>query len=187
MLKELYYVAIIPPAGLYEQVDFIRKKLSEYFGFKAALKSPPHITLVAPVHLGIEEVEELTLGIEMLLEKERAFSLKLGEVSWFGFNTVFLSLHQNDDLKRLEELHKKATNMLPTRLTGKRDQKFHPHMTLANRDVEKHQKVEVVEVLALYKNSLDKIFANESIYKNICIFKHNGKTWEVHKEYNLSL
>ena len=58
--RKLYFIAIIPPSPVYEEALELKKYFKEQYGSKAALNSPPHITLHMPFLWNEEKEKKLT-------------------------------------------------------------------------------------------------------------------------------
>src|SRR5262245_8445063 len=68
--SEQYFIALIPPSPVYDEALALKNLFNENFQTKAALKSPPHITLhmpfewkVAKEGLLIGSIERLSAGL----------------------------------------------------------------------------------------------------------------------------
>ena len=46
--RKQYFVALIPPSPVYEEAQALKEYFREKYNSKAALNSPPHITLHMP-------------------------------------------------------------------------------------------------------------------------------------------
>ena len=183
MEKSLYFIALLPPSSLSEKVDFLRNKLGETFGCKAALKSPPHITLVPPIHMTEVEAEELKQKISKTLEDYRGFDVRIGDISWFSDRTVFFEVVTH--IKALRSLKNDLLGDLDPRFSGLLNRRFHPHMTLANRDIEASQKEAIMKAILEEKQKLETIREASHRYDMIVFFKHNTKNWQEFKSYQL--
>jgi 2'-5' RNA ligase len=109
--------------------------MKEQFGCIVALKSPAHITIVPP--FWFEESRE-----NELLQALQSFSSRLSEVEIHldGFNhfrkrVLFINVEEN---KMLIDLEVQAEDHFMESFSGciKKDNRpFHPHITIANRDM----------------------------------------------------
>ena len=69
--KNLFFIALIPPEPIKSEVMAFKKEMEEKFDSKAALRSPPHITLHMP--------------FQWREDREGLLKDKLGEFRFNGF------------------------------------------------------------------------------------------------------
>lgn len=175
MKNDLYYVALLLDEVSESAIHDFKLYAREKYGCQAALKSPPHITLVPPFHYSSQksfEVEEAfeSWGIQDSLKIEmRGFSN-------FGNRTLYVIVKPSDELSELQKcISEKFVNF-----TKKNLYHFTPHITIANRDIESH----ALEALLQHFNTLS--FERIASIRSAVLFKHNGKFWDVFKERPLT-
>ena len=61
----LYFIAIIPPSPIFEQASELKNHFMQQYQSKAALNSPPHITLHMPFEWKEKKEEELALNLNL--------------------------------------------------------------------------------------------------------------------------
>ena len=54
-----FFIALIPPKEVQEEATKIKEHFRDVYNSKAALKSPPHVTLQPPFEWDIEELPKL--------------------------------------------------------------------------------------------------------------------------------
>mgnify|MGYP005751977041 CR=1 FL=1 len=171
---EKYFLAILPPEPILGQAEAIKQGIKEKFGVKYALKSPAHITLKMP--FSYNEVKE-----NILIERLKTFAatrpeflLKVGGIDTFGNRVVFLDVENNEHLILLQaELKQfcKRNLLLNDELS---DRNFHPHMTLAFKDLKSQLFDKVLEFAQ--NNS----FYSEFPVKDLVLLKRVEHRWMVH-------
>ncbi|MXV51278.1 hypothetical protein GS399_09885 [Pedobacter sp. HMF7647] len=178
-MKNLYFIAILPPEQLSEQIDDIRKECSEMFNVFAALKPPVHITLFAPFQLGNERENQLIKVLEAP-RHHSSFEQELENFDTFNSHVVYINTIKN---KSIASLQKNITAVMHHHEIGKREVKggntlFKPHITIAYRDIDQ----EIFPAMwAEYKN---KKFKRQFTVGGFTLLKHDGKKWNRFKEYS---
>lgn len=131
----MFYLALVCPAPLDEQIARFKQRMKDHFSSVAAMKSPAHITLVAPFWLDLAREPELQ---EVLL----AFKSDMGEVevhlkgfSHFNKRVLFASVVENPALEELKKQAEQHFSLAFPGIVRKDDRTFHPHVTIANRDL----------------------------------------------------
>ncbi|HTL82109.1 MAG TPA: RNA 2',3'-cyclic phosphodiesterase [Bacteroidia bacterium] len=132
-MTTLYFVASVVPAGLNEQISVFKNDLSRKFGTKAALKAPAHITLYSPFHYHPENESLLKEALKDCSGDISSFPVQLKNFSCFPPRVIFIGVEPSEELIRLQKKVKDRFMHVPE-MKGRKEQEFHPHMTIANRD-----------------------------------------------------
>lgn len=138
-MKDLqkYFLAILPPGELMEEVQALKLKLKEEFGTKFALKSPAHITLKMPFVYDQNRLERLEESLKGFLVNHSGFEIGIKGVSHFRKKVVFLKVEAPEALFHLQKelkTHLRRNLHLVEELS---DKNYHPHMTVAYQDLKK--------------------------------------------------
>jgi 2'-5' RNA ligase len=168
-----YFIAIIPPEPGYEQIENLKNYFSDHYHTKAALKSPPHITLHMPFEWKLEKEEILCNGLKSFFGGLNAFELELQNFSCFAPRTIFINVIKTEALEQLEvKLHRFCRMEFNLFNARYQDLPFHPHVTIAFRDLRK------TTFAKAWNEFLDKKFTDKFRVVNVVLLKHNGKLWE---------
>lgn len=148
--------------------------MQEHYGCKVALKSPAHITLLPPFWMHPSLEEKLLADTDAIAQSSLPFTIITHNFSAFKPRTIFIAVQPNE---QLNELKKKTDNFL----TAQDDLKiklhhrpFHPHITIATRDIHKKAFYEAWPLLE------QKAFKEEWTADSISILKHNTKNWDIY-------
>lgn len=145
----------------------------EKYNCKVGLKSPSHITLVPPFWLEDDKEQQLISDIDSLSKHLYTFNISTSNFSAFKPKTIFIAVTSS---KQLNEV-KKATDEVfknDSFYNIKIDTRpFHPHITIATRDLFKKHFFEIWPWFAERK------FEEEWIAEGISILRHNKKNWDV--------
>lgn len=179
MVKK-YFLAIVIPEPFQTEIMGLKQYVSANFSSKGALRSPAHITL----HMPFEWKEEKE---NILIEKLKEFtftepiSIELKDFSCFEPRVVFVNVLQNQllaDLQKKLVQHVKLNLNLFNQANDMRG--FHPHITIAFRDLKKARFYETWEH-----------FKKQSFHASIksigfCLMKQNNNLWEASHEFILA-
>lgn len=169
----LYFIAIVVPEEMNEQVVLWKKYMEQHYGCKVALRSPGHITLVPPFSMKEDNEEELSNYLKEFCSKEISFDITVKDFDNFKPRVIFLHVNPDEKLLSLKErldLYLLSINKFPVK---KEERAFHPHITIANRD--------------LHKKDFPKAWSHfkELSYKasfraeGVSLLKHNNKEWQI--------
>lgn len=172
MKESLYFLAIIPPQPIYDEVMTLKQEVLEKFASKAALRSPPHITLHMPFKWKDKKEELLIQKLNEFQFENSSFGLELQNFDFFPPRVVFVDVLKNDVLNQMQkELVKHVRKALNILNADYKDKPFHPHMTIAFRDLKKNrfQEVEAYFSEKEYKATFE--------VSGFHLLKHDGKRW----------
>jgi 2'-5' RNA ligase len=168
-----YFLAIIPPSPVYEEALEFKNYFKQRYNSKASLNSPPHITLHMPFRWKEEKEDELISQLSLFESGLKPFNLRLLNFNSFPPRVIYIDVVDNENLlslqKKLLRFCKRELNLFNA---DYKDQPFHPHLTLAFRDLKKSMYAEAWEEF----NS--KPYTAEFIVDQFMLLKHNGRIWE---------
>lgn len=168
-----YLVAILPPKQLSLQIDGIRKECARIFKVYRALKPPVHLTLMFIP--GLEETFETNL-IKCLgaARNFQPFTIQLLHYNSFPSNhVVYIDVLANQALQELYKNIKSATSPYQKEFKSR----FTPHFTIAYRDT----KTQFEQIASYYSKET---FCAEFLTTCFTLLKHDGKQWNILKEFN---
>ncbi len=131
----MFFVAIICPPSVEKKVLEYKRRMKEQFGCTVALKSPAHITLIPPFWLEDESETTLVDTLQSFSSDIETLEIHLNGFSHFGKRVLFVKVNENP---ALEEIKKQVENHFSNVFNDtikKDDRPFHPHVTIANRDI----------------------------------------------------
>ncbi|TVR85733.1 MAG: 2'-5' RNA ligase family protein [Saprospirales bacterium] len=176
----LYFLALLPPEDLREKVKEIKLEISRCYGASHALKSPAHITLQMPFRKKESAEQSMEEALSGFSEKCKPFYIELGGFDFFPPKVIFIRISDHRPLVALRN------NLLPVlwerlELTKKQTgNRFHPHLTVATRDL----KDEAFPVAR--EDFSGREFSSGFEVKSLYLLKHNGKNWDIFKEFPFS-
>lgn len=136
-MRHLYLLALLPPKDLSDEIHAIRVECAEKFGVQKALRPPVHITLYRPFHLEHSFEDNLIRMLDQETKGIPAFTQDLENFGTFKSQVVFIKALKSPELLRLREAIVSVIrqNHLDKHLDKSKDQPFHPHITIAYRDI----------------------------------------------------
>ena len=176
-LTNLYFIAVMPPQKICEEIRSIQSDFANQFGSSAALKVIPHITLKAPVKLHALEHARLLDWFEKLVINIRPFKIELKNYGCFAHKehpVIFIQPVMNDILFTLQK--ETARNFgiaypeIPVRRT---EVTFHPHITVAYKDLTFEKFLEAWEI---YKT---KTYSSIFEINELHLLQHQQSRWNV--------
>lgn len=174
-LLQKYFIAIVPPEPLLSQIQDIKKNIFKDYGTKGSLLSPGHITLHMPFSWEEEKEEKLITSLQSFKFNQH-FSVSLYNFSCFEPRVIYINVNNSEPLFELQKqlvTHAKKNLQLFNQSDDMRG--FHPHVTVAFRDLKKPVFYKIWEE---YKN---KHFATNFDCTSFCVLKQVNKQWEVFK------
>jgi 2'-5' RNA ligase len=136
---EKYFLAIVIPQPQQAEIEKIKTSLLDEHGLKGALRSPAHITLHRPF--------EWKSGKEnMLIDRlrdfrfDKAFDIQLKDFGAFEPRVIYVNVLQNETLGKLHPNLKRFAQKELRLMNEVNDLRaFHPHVTIAFRDLRKNR------------------------------------------------
>lgn len=179
-MNRKYFIAIVPPEPVFSEVEKVKLDISQKYNNKSSLRSPSHITLHMPFEIK-ETKEELLIQTISEFNFSPSFSIQLNGFGCFEPKVIFIGVEKNETLNTLQNqlvFHVKSNLNIFNQYEDKRG--FHPHVTIAFRDLKKQDFYLANEE---YKS---KKFNAEFKVNSFFLLKHTGKIWLPHKEFPLT-
>lgn len=170
-MRNLYFIAIVPPHDVAQTLDMVRHQIWQQFGPSHALNSPPHITLIPPFKMEESSRASLKQQINKVTLALNTFPLKAEGISAFEQHTLFLKVHLSPELASLQQNVKKLVTEQLQIKPDRPERDYHPHFTLAFKDLKKTHFQTVLTFLQA-KN----LHFNFQV-SQICLLRHSGKRW----------
>ena len=176
MQKEnLYFIAVIPPGDICREIEIFKRDFAERFAAKEALKNVAHITLKAPFKLPVEQHGRLAEWFNNLSIEEVPFGLRLKDFDCFIDNLViFIKPEPNILLTTLQKsIIRQFVPAFPNIRVSRLELKFHPHITVAYRDLTAGQ---FADAWSEYRN---KKYAASFMVNEFYLLQHDTKRWNI--------
>jgi 2'-5' RNA ligase len=176
-----YFIAVVPPAPIHEQAWQWKEYFKIEFNSKAALNSPPHITLHMPFEWKTEKEVKLIDQLTIFSATQKPFELELKNFGSFPPRVIFINVVDNHALTQLQaSLSRFCKTELNLFNANRLDQPYHPHLTVAFRDLKKT----VFPKAWAFVKDLD--FDAHFTCQELVLLKRNGKEWQEIKSFTLA-
>lgn len=178
--RKQYFVALIPPSPVFEEAQKLKESFRDKYNSKAALNSPPHITLHMPFMWNEQKESRLIAKLGDFSRHCDPIKICLDNFGSFPPRVIFIGVTESDALNAFQQnLHRFFKRELDVFNANYQDKPFHPHLTLAFRDLRKSQ------YTLAWKEFSTMEYKAEFMADKIALLKHNGKHWEVLKQFLL--
>jgi len=178
--RKQYFVAVIPPSPGYEEALAFKEYFKDKYESRAALNSPPHITLHMPFMWNEDKEGKLVTALDEFVSQHDPIKICLDNFSSFPPRVIFINVTESDALDALQRsLHRFFKRELGIFNANYQDRPFHPHLTLAFRDLKKSK------YQLAWEEFSEKEYKSEFMADKIALLKHNRSRWDVFKEFSL--
>lgn len=175
----LKLIALLLPDSLSDQVKKEQLFIANSWGPKRTLRTPPHITLIPPISVTDAEEDQLQNLAEKISKVVRSFTLQLNGYGSFKPKVIFIRPEDSPELNDLQITWRKGLlATMPQVLDQYPERPYHPHLTLAHRDVTPEQFKNIWNYYAQqeYKASFK--------VDNFWILRHETNQWMPENKFN---
>lgn len=169
--KSLFFIAILPPEKVSIKITQLKIKFSRAFETNHSFRSPPHITLIPPFRITISEQKEVDAVLAKFCIELKKFILIVKGFNAFAPRVIYLKIEESPELSAIRTNLMKHVQFVETGMH------FIPHITLASRDLSKSM---FHRAWSIYRHET---FVEEFVVSSLALLKHNGKFWDIYREY----
>lgn len=170
-----YFLAIVPTDEIQEAATSLKLDLKDRFNIKYALKSPAHVTLKMPFSYNEAKEDILIDKLGIFFAKKRPFKIQVYGAGTFGKRVIFWKIKADAELYELQTdlriFCKRELNFVEELS----DRNYHPHMTIAFKDVKDRDFDEVF--ISVLKSSIK----SELPVKQLMLLKRENGNWKCYK------
>lgn len=171
-LHKMYYIAVVCPGEINDKILHYKNWMKQQFDCIVALKSPAHITLIPPFWLDAEREQELQQAVQSF-PAINEFGIQLDGFSHFTNRVLFINVRENAELGELKQQAELHFIPLFPGVIKKDERPFHPHITIANRDMKPGHFVKA------WQHFSGKNFQETFSVKTISLLRLMPGKWEV--------
>ncbi len=168
-MKQLakYFLAFVPKGTIQEKAQILKDQIKSDFGVKYALKSPAHVTVKMPFIFNEKKEQVLIESIQNFTRLYEPFSVQVSGLDTFGRRVIFWDILPNSALHSFQSDLKVFCKRELKLVDELADNNYHPHMTIAFKDLKEKNFDNVMELVRKSQIS-DEFLANElSLLKRI--------------------
>lgn len=134
MKKALFFVAIVIPDPAAREIRSLQQYAATQFSSHAALRLPPHITLVPPFIAGENQTDQVVNALGLVAHVQARFNVDLQGFGYFGKKVIYINVTAEADLGAqasglIDALQQSG---LPVKTE---ERLYHPHITVAYKDL----------------------------------------------------
>ena len=169
---------MVLPSPQADTVKTLQNRVHTEYHSRAALRSPPHITLQAPFRLVLDQVGVLKQVLTEFASSYSPVSIELDGFGCFPPRVVFVRVIENQALSLIQ--HDLIKTLTEHQIVGSGEQAlraFHPHVTIAFRDlIQRHFR-------SLWGEVEHKSFVDRFTAEGITLLRHNEKIWTAEADF----
>jgi len=177
MDAKMYFLAILTPSQVNSKVLEWKYYMREHFGCVVALRSPAHITMIPPFWMDQELENNLIEDVKSFSAEKDPIKIELEDFDAFRPKVIFLHVKPN---QLLATLRAELENFLLSKGTyplKPETRPFHPHVTIANRDLMRKDFPEAFR-------HFEKIAYKQTyMATEIALLKHMGGEWKTVQQF----
>jgi 2'-5' RNA ligase len=176
----LHFIAIVTPDDINRQVKEYKNYMLQRFQCKVALKSPAHITLIPPFQMAVEEETGMQEILLPFAAAQHPFPVQLKNFAAFKPRVIYVTVLPSAPLNEVRTALE-TTLLQSNRFAIKKEERpFHPHVTIANRDLHK-------EDFPLAWQHFQQVNYEVTFTANaLSLLRHNGQVWEIAGSFPLA-
>ena len=175
MNESLYFIAIVPPVEIQNEITEFKHEIANRFGSRHALNAPAHITLHMPFKWKEKKMEQLHHVIRECNEQLNPFELTLRGFDFFEPRVIFVKVESNVQLDLLQRtVVDNCRRTLKLDNGNYKSQGFHPHVTIGFRDLKKPMFFRAKQEFE------NRHYASVFTVKDIQLLQHDGKRWNIY-------
>jgi 2'-5' RNA ligase len=172
--QSLYFVGLLPPQNIRDEITLIKEFFLERYGVKHALKSPPHITMIPPFQWQESTEKQLVSGLDKFTQSESSFLITLENFGAFPPRVIYVDIIKNDLLTGLHErLNDYVSQEWSIPSGEKKGHPFNPHVTVAFKDLMKNQ------FYSAWPDFKERKIRFGFEADGLSLLKHSTKQWEI--------
>ncbi len=127
-----------------------------------------------------DKKDHLVSTLSTFFKDQPTFSLQLKDFDVFAPKVIFVAVQADPVLNSLQKgLGRVMAEKLAIYNAGYRNLVFHPHVTIAFRDLKKQQFYQAWDYFR------DHSFRAEFVVDQVTLLRHNGKIWQSEMEFDL--
>ena len=174
-----FFIALLPPENVCIKANEVKGVMRDRYASKAAFRSPPHVTLLAPFDWPIADLPRLADTLSKFAAGQLPVPMTLDGFDVFAPHVIYINVVKSD---RLIEIQPKLLYYLKDSLglISKRDQNraFVPHLTVAFRDLKP----------TMFRQAWS-VFQHQELHFDFTVGQltlliHDGKMWTVKESYD---
>jgi 2'-5' RNA ligase len=179
--KQLFFIALLPPEEVRQFADRIKQYFAEAYDSRAALKSPPHITLQTPFRWQLEDLPLLETKLQEFAQMRSPIPMQLDGYSAFKPRVIYINVLKTPELLQVRQaLREELESSLQIIEPNSKNRPFAPHLTVGFKDLTKPN------FYKAWSEFRSQQLHFEFIVPQLTLLAHNEKYWEIKSEFSFA-
>lgn len=177
-----FFVALLPPQPVQDAITAIKQEIERRFGSRAALRSPPHITLQPPFDWPLERLDKLQHHLHRFARQQQPVPVVLEGFSAFPPRVIYVDVHQTAALIAVQPAliaHLETHCGLRQSYRARAPWPFTPHVTVGFRDL---TPAAFHQAWAEFEH---RPFSANFEVPTLTLLRHDGQVWQIFSEQPL--
>ena len=176
-MKKLFFIALLPPLTIQNSITEIKQHCADVYESKAALKSPPHITLQSPFKWDVDAVPILEESLKSFAQTRIPVPITLKGFGAFKPRVIYVRVLKIPELIAIQKDLMAYLDSFGIVDERSKNRPFSPHVTVAFRDLKRQN----------FRKAWTE-FENQSLEfefmaSNLTLLLHDGRRWTVSVEF----
>jgi 2'-5' RNA ligase len=176
--SRLFFIALLPPQDFQEGVTGIKQHFADNYNSRAALKSPPHITLQPPFEWPADKLSALQECLSVFAQTRVPVPVILSGFAAFPPRVIYINVLKTPALLTLQaELMAHLETELRIIDPKSKERPYSPHMTVGFKDLSKQS------FKAAWPEFKDRPLQYNFTASQLTLLTHNGQRWDICAEF----
>jgi 2'-5' RNA ligase len=176
--KQLFFIALLPPQEVQEVANAIKQEFAEIYHSRAALKSPPHVTLQPPFYWEKAKLPDLEQLLGQFACSHPPIPMILDGFAAFRPRVIYINVLKTPELLAVQQaLMKQLESSLGIVHQPSKNRPFAPHLTVGFKDLTKQNFYQA------WSEFQQRSLHFEFIVPKLSLLAHNSKRWEIIQEF----
>lgn len=176
--ERLYFIALLPPQAIQDEVTSYKQHFAERYQSSHALKSPPHVTLQAPFKWHEDNQQVLEESLKTFADRFPPIPMILSGFDAFPPRVIYVNVIKTPELLSVQsELAAYLGSTLGIYDERSQGRPFSPHMTIAHKDLKKSQ------FKAGWKEYQNRPLFYQFSASHLTLLIHDRSQWNICAEY----
>lgn len=176
--SRLLLLALLPPQDFQDRVTGIKQHFADNYNSRAALKSPPHITLQPPFEWPADKLPALQECLSIFAQTRVPVPVILSGFAAFLPRVIYINVLKTPALLTLQaELMAHLETQLSIADPQSKERPYSPHMTVAFKDLSKQN------FKAAWPEFKDRPLQYNFTAGELTLLIHNGSRWNICAEF----
>ncbi len=180
-IRKRFFVALLPPEDVRLKANEIKGVMRDRYASKAAFRSPPHITLLAPFEWPIADLPRLANTLKQFAAGQSPVPITLDGFDAFAPHVIYINVVKSSSLMAIQpDLLSYLEDHLGLVSERDRNRAFVPHLTVAFRDLKP----------AMFRQAWS-VFQHQELHFDFTVTQlslliHDGNLWTVKEGYDFN-